>query len=151
MRVGSPRVTMDAERTGPPGADDTTETIMSATPPPPPVYGTPAPPISPADEKTWAIITHVLGIFFTFVPSLVVFLVFKGRGPFLEAHAKSALNFHLTVLIAYVAGTILSLVLVGVVVLIVVPILVIVFSIIAAVRASAGEYYTYPLSIPFFK
>ncbi|PWJ63294.1 DUF4870 domain-containing protein [Rathayibacter iranicus] len=142
---------MDAKRTGSPGADDATETTMSATPPPPPADGTPAPPIDPADEKTWAIVMHVLGIFFTFVPSLVVFLVFKGRGLFLEAHAKSALNFHLTVLIAYAAGTILSLVLVGIVVFLVVPILVIVFSIIAAVRASAGEYYTYPLSIPFFK
>ncbi|PPH34456.1 DUF4870 domain-containing protein [Rathayibacter rathayi] len=106
--------------------------------------------MNPADEKTWAVLTHVIGIFFSFLPSLIVFLVFKGRGAFLEAHAKSALNFHLTMLIAYVAGTILSFVLVGFIVFIVVPILVIVFAIIASVRASAGEYYTYPLSIPFF-
>ncbi|SMH35719.1 hypothetical protein SAMN06295885_1155 [Rathayibacter oskolensis] len=124
---------------------------MSATPPPPPAYGTAAPPLNPADEKTWAIVTHVLGIFFSFLPSLIVYLVFKGRGPFLEAHAKSALNFHLTTLIAYVAGTILTFVFVGIIVFFVVPILVIIFGIIAAVRASAGEYYTYPLSIPFFK
>jgi uncharacterized Tic20 family protein len=84
-------------------------------------------------------------------PRHLLQLVFKGRGPFLEAHAKTALNFHLTTLIAYVAGTILSFVLVGFIVFLVVPILVIVFAIIASVRASAGEYYTYPLSIPFFK
>lgn len=141
---------MDAERSGMPGADVGTETIMSATLPAP-AYGTPAAQLNPADEKTWAVLTHVIGIFFNFLPSLIVFLVFKGRGPFLEAHAKSALNFQLTMLIAYVAGTILSFVLVGFIVFIVVPILVIVFAIIASVRASAGEYYTYPLSIPFFK
>ncbi|AJM77500.1 DUF4870 domain-containing protein [Rathayibacter toxicus] len=120
---------------------------MSATPPP---YETQAPPLNPADEKTWAVVTHVLGIFFSFLPSLIVFLVFKGRGPFLEAHAKTALNFQLTTLIAYAAGTILAFVLIGFVVFIVVPILVLIFSIIAAVKASAGEYYKYPLSIPFF-
>lgn len=144
---------MDAERPGSPDAPiPETEITMSATPPPPPpAYSTPAPPLNPADEKTWAIVTHITGIFFSFIPSLIVYLVFKGRGPFLEAHAKTALNFHLTTLIAYVAGTILSFVLVGFIVFLVVPILVIVFAIIASVRASAGEYYTYPLSIPFFK
>ncbi|QHC55735.1 DUF4870 domain-containing protein [Rathayibacter tanaceti] len=124
---------------------------MSATPPPPPAYGTPAPPLNPADEKTWAIVTHLVGIFFSFLPSLIVYLVFKGRGPFLEAHAKSALNFQLTMLICYIAGTILTAVFVGFLVLFAVPILVLIFAIIASVRASAGEYYSYPLSIPFFK
>lgn len=124
---------------------------MSTPPPPPPQQYSPAGPLNPADEKTWSILVHLGGIIFGFLPSLIVYLVFKGRGPFLEAHSKTALNFQITMLIAYVAGWILSFIGIGLLVLLAVWVVLIVFSIIAAVKASQGQYYTYPLTITFIK
>lgn len=124
------------------------------TPPPyvPPTQPYGAPPsqqMSPADERLWATLIHVGGLFFNFIPALVGYLVLKDRGPFVRAHAATALNFQLTLLIAYLAGVILTIVIVGVFVLIALPIVNIVFCIIAAVKANRGEWYKYPLTIPF--
>lgn len=127
------------------------------TPPPPanppqPPYGGPtaAQPLSPADEKMWATLIHIGGIFLSIIPGLIGYLLLKDRGPFVRAHAAAALNFQLTMLIAYVVGSILIIVLIGLFVVIAVAILSLVFSIIAAVKANQGEFYTYPLSIKFF-
>ena len=119
--------------------------------PPQPPYGAyPGPqPLSPSDEKLWATLVHVGGIFFSFVPALVGYLVMKDRGPFVRAHTATALNFQITMIIAEVVGWVLTIVLIGVFIVIAVYILRIVFSIIAAVRANQGEWYTYPLSIRF--
>jgi len=116
----------------------------------PPYGAAPAPqPMSPADEKLWATLVHVGGIFFGFLPALIGYLVLKDRGPFVRSHTATALNFQLTMLIAEVAGYILMLVLIGFVIVPAVYIVRIIFSIIAAVRANRGEWYSYPLSIRF--
>ena len=121
-------------------------------PPVPPQYGGPAPaaqPLNPSDEKLWATLIHVGGIFFSFVPALVGYLVLKDRGPFVRAHAATALNFQLTMLIAQVVAGILWIVVIGVFLTIAISIVTLIFSIIAAVKANQGEWYTYPLSIKF--
>ena len=88
---------------------------MSATPPPPPQqpYGGAAPQLSPADEKLWATLVHVGGILFNWIPALIGYLVLKDRGPFVRAHTATALNFQITLFIAYVVGWILSIVGIG--------------------------------------
>ncbi|MFE4469295.1 DUF4870 domain-containing protein [Leifsonia sp. NPDC056824] len=126
---------------------------MSATPPPPPPpqqpYGGQQPQLSPADEKLWATLIHVGGILFSFIPALVGYLVLKDRGPFIRSHTATALNFQITLAIAYVVGLILSIVGVGVLILLAVWVLNIVFSIIAAIKANQGAFYTYPIAIRF--
>lgn len=127
---------------------------MSATPPPPPPppqqpYGGQQPQLSPADEKLWATLIHVGGILFSFIPALVGYLVLKDRGPFIRSHTATALNFQITLAIAYVVGIILSIVGIGVLIFLAVWVLNIVFSIIAAVRANQGAFYTYPIAIRF--
>lgn len=112
-------------------------------------YATPPAPMSPADEKLWATLIHIGGIFFSFVPALVGYLVLKDRGPFVRQHTAAALNFQLTMLIAYVVGYVLTIVVIGLLVLIAVGIVVIIFAIIAAVAANQGRPYTYPMSIRF--
>jgi len=126
---------------------------MTTNPPPPgPPYGMPAPqPLNPSDEKLWATLIHIGGLFFYFIPALIGYLVLKDRGPFIRAHTATALNFQLTLIIAYIVGGILSLVVIGFFVILAAYILNIVFSIIAAVKANQGAWYTYPLSIPFVK
>lgn len=132
---------------------------MSSVPPPPPPQGPPPPPgpyqqnapLNPSDEKLWAVLVHVLGIFFSFIPSLIGYLVLKDRGPFIRQHTATALNFQLTMLIAYIVGSILTFVIIGIFIIIAAGVLIIVFSIIAAVKANQGQPYAYPLSIPFVK
>ena len=45
---------------------------MSDTPPPPPPpqnpYEQPSTGLSPSDEKLWATLVHIAGIFFSFIP-----------------------------------------------------------------------------------
>lgn len=114
-------------------------------------YLAPAEPMSPSDEKLWATLVHIGGIFFGFLPALLGYLLLKDRGPFIRAHTATALNFQLTMLIASVVATVLVLVLIGIFALIAIAVILVVFSIIAAVAAYRGEPYTYPLSIPFVK
>ncbi len=125
---------------------------MSATPPPPPPqqpYGGQAPSLSPADEKLWATLIHIGGILFNWIPALVGYLVLKDRGPFIRSHTATALNFQITLFIGYVVGWILSIVGIGLLILLAVWVLNIVFSIIAAIKANQGQFYTYPIAIKF--
>ena len=126
--------------------------------PPPPPQGPPPPPqspyqqsaqLNPSDEKLWATLIHIGGIFFSFIPALIGYLVLKDRGPFIREHTATALNFQITMAIAYVISYVLWLAVVGIFLTIAIGVIVIVFSIIAAVKANQGQLYTYPLSIKF--
>ncbi len=105
----------------------------------------------PEDEKTWATLVHVGGIFFGLLPALIGYLVLKDRGPFVRAHTATALNFQLTMLLAAIVGGILAIILVGFLVLAAVWVLTIVLSILAAIAANQGRWYTYPVTIPFVR
>lgn len=113
-------------------------------------YAPPA-PLSPSDERLWATLIHVGGILIGFIAPLVGYLVLKDRSAFVRDHAKTALNFQITVLIGYLIGSLLLIVLIGALVLLAVWVVSIVFSIVAAVAANRGEAYRYPLTIPFIK
>ncbi len=125
---------------------------MSDMPPPPPPPQSPyaqGAALSPSDEKLWATLIHIGGIFFSFVPALIGYLILKDKGPFVRAHTASALNFQITMAIAYVVGIILTFLIIGIFILFAVWAVTIIFSIIAAVKANQGQPYTYPLSIKF--
>ncbi|MFT4215133.1 MAG: DUF4870 domain-containing protein [Microbacterium sp.] len=119
--------------------------------PPQPPYAAaqPVPPMSPADEKMWATLVHVGGIVLGVLSPLVGYLVLRDRGPFVRQHTAAALNFQLTILIADLVGALLVFVGVGVLLIFAISVVALVFSIIAAVKANRGEWYTYPLSIRF--
>jgi uncharacterized Tic20 family protein len=123
---------------------------MTDQPPANPYAATPQ-PMSPADEKLWATLVHVGGIFFGFIPALIGFLVLGNRGPFVRGHTATALNFQLTMIIAAAIGAITSWLIIGIFIIIAVSIVIIVLSIIAAIAANRGEAYLYPLTIPFIK
>jgi uncharacterized protein len=126
-------------------------------PPPPPPSQPPQPPdpyqqsatLSPGDEKLWATLIHIGGILFGFLPALIGYLVLKDKGPFIRAHTATALNFQITLLIAYVVGWILAFVIIGFVIIFAAWIASIVFGIIAAVKANQGQPYVYPIAIKF--
>lgn len=126
---------------------------MSYPPPSqaPYAYAQPPQPMSPSDEKTWATLVHVGSLFFNFLVPLIGFLILKDRGPFVRAHTAAALNFQLSLLIYALVGGVLAIVLVGFVILLAIAVLNLVCSIIAAVKASRGEWYQYPLAIRFVR
>lgn len=110
-----------------------------------------AKPLSPADERTWATLSHLspfvaLMIGLPFLGPLVVYLVLRDRGPFVRHHAAQALNFQLVLLIAYVVFGVLSFVLIGLPFLIATAVASVVFQIVAAVKANNGEWYRYPMT-----
>jgi len=110
-----------------------------------------AQPLSPADEKLWATLIHVGGIVIGFIAPLIGYLVLRDRSAFVRDNARNALNFQILITIAYVAGSILTVVLIGVLVLLAAAVVGIVFSIMGAVAANRGEVYRYPLTVNFIK
>ena len=105
--------------------------------------------LSPSDEKLWATLVHLGGIFFHFLPALIGYFVLRDRGPFIREHTRAALNFQLTVLLGYITGVFTLWIVIGFVIVMAVAVLDIVFSILAAIAANRGELYTYRVALKF--
>jgi len=99
------------------------------------------------EERTLAMLAHLLGIVVGFIGPLIIWLVKKDESPFIDDQGKEALNFQLTVLIALVVSSALTFVIIGCVLLPAVAVVNLVFCIIGAIRANEGQRYRYPLTI----
>jgi len=99
------------------------------------------------DEKNIATVTHLGGTVFSFLPALIVWILKKDDSAYLADQAKEALNFQITVLLAYIAAGVLSWILIGLLFFPIIWIVNIVFCIIAAIATSKGETYRYPLCL----
>lgn len=104
-----------------------------------------------SDDKTMAILAHILTLVAGFVAPLVIYLVKKDNSPFASAHAKESLNFQITMLIAFVVSILLWVILIGFFITWLLGIADLVLVIIATIRASEGKLYKYPFSIKFIK
>lgn len=114
----------------------------------PPAYGPGGyPPAVVGNDRSTAVLAHVLGIFFPLLGPLIIYLVSKDHDPFARHHAAEALNFSITMCLGYVIGVILILVVVGLLVLPVVWIGSLVLHVMAAVAANNGEWYRYPINL----
>jgi len=100
-----------------------------------------------ADDKNIAVITHITGIFFSIFPGLIVWLLKKDESPYISEQAREALNFQISLLIAYFIAGVLAFILIGFLLFPLIWLTNAVFSIIAAVTVSKGESYRYPLSL----
>jgi len=96
-----------------------------------------------------AAITHILGIFISFIGALVVYIAVDEKD--VKKHAKNALNWQISLIIYVIISTILMLVLIGFVLIAILGILNVIFCIIAAIKASDGKVWEYPLAIKFLK
>lgn len=103
------------------------------------------------DVTNMAMLCHLLAIFTGFLGPLIIWLIKKDDAPFIDRHGKEALNFQLTVLIAMIVSGLLTFICIGVPMLIAVWIADLVLCIIAALKASRGEEYRYPLAIRFLR
>jgi len=118
---------------------------------------------SMGDDRTIAVLAHLSPLIalalsaglLSFLGPLIVWLVWRDRGPLVRNAAASAFNFNITVWIASFVGGIM------VVTVVLIPLALIlwlaafvaqvVFSIIGAVRANRGEIYRYPWQVPILK
>ena len=134
-----------------------TEQTETPTPPPTPPE-TPVAKDPQQEAQQWAMfchlgsLAHLVGIPFAgLVLPIILWQSKKDTHPFIDEQGKEVVNFQLTVLLAVLICIPLCFVCVGFILLGVIGILDIVLTILAALAASKGEHYRYPLCIRFIK
>ncbi|CAN5395585.1 DUF4870 domain-containing protein [soil metagenome] len=118
----------------------------------------PSSAVTSSNTRTWCVLCHasaLLGIFFHFLGHifgpLIVWVLKRADAAEIDAHGKESLNFQISMLIYDAVALILCFVLIGIPILVLLWILNTVFVIIAAIKASDGKLYRYPLTIRFIK
>lgn len=123
------------------------------------VHSNPNAPLTPEQERTWAVGTHVITGAATvlsvgtlgFVAALVVYLMYKDRGPFVRRAAANSMNIQLNGLLWYVGVVIVGVLTLGIgfVLWPVVAVVMVALHVIAAVKNSQGQWYDPPFTIRF--
>ncbi|MEN8235584.1 MAG: DUF4870 domain-containing protein [Actinomycetota bacterium] len=107
------------------------------------------------DSRAWATASHMSAfVQFAGIPAalgpLVIWLL-KREDPHVEDQAKEALNFNISYMIYGFVAAVSIILLVGLILLPVVLVMWFVLVIVATVKASAGEFYRYPMTIRFIR
>ena len=112
--------------------------------------GTDAEPVivPTSDEKTMALLSHVLTFVAGFIAPLIIYLIKKDESPFVTAHAKESLNFQITVFLAII---VLFISVIGILLVWLVGIAALVLVIMATIKASEGKLYKYPVNLRLIK
>ncbi len=105
------------------------------------------------EQRTMAMLAHLLGIIAGFVAPLIIWLINKDKTDqaFVIDQSKEALNFQITLAIGYIASSLLMFVLIG---FLLVPLLIIaniILSIMAGMKANEGVEYRYPFTLRLIK
>ncbi len=104
------------------------------------------------NENNLAVITHLLGLFTSFIGPLIMYLVYKDTATEkLRSHIIDALNWQISLIIYLIISSLLMIILIGFVGFFILTILSILFPILAALEANKGNHYKYPLTINFLK
>ncbi len=103
------------------------------------------------EARTFAMLAHLLAIFTSFLGPLIIWLIKKDEHPFVDEQGKEALNFQITVAIAYLVSGILTFVCIGFLLFSVVWVVDLIFCVMACVKVNNGEHYRYPITIRFIK
>ena len=113
-----------------------------------------------SEERTMAVLSHILCVIGGFLAPLIIYLIKKDESAYIRSHAKESLNFQLTVLLAWIALWIVTMILtfiffffsfLGFPLRVLLMIANLVLVIIATIRASENKIYKYPFSIKFVK
>lgn len=102
-------------------------------------------PLTP-DQRTWLPVAHLLPLISSWLGPLIMLVTVGDRDPRIGAHVKESLNFEISVAIALAASALLTIVLIGFVFIPVIALGSLVMRIVAAIAASRGELYRYPLT-----
>jgi uncharacterized Tic20 family protein len=116
-----------------------------------------APQVS-KDEQNWAMICHLAALagfvipFGNVVGPLIVWLIKRAEMPQVDLHGKEAVNFQITVSIAFLICIPLMFILIGIPLMFAIGIGALILTIIAAVKVSGGNLdYRYPFAIRLIK
>ena len=101
-----------------------------------------------SDEKTLALLAHILTFIAPILAPLIIFLIKKEESNFVRWHAAESLNFQITMAIIFI---ILLISVIGWFLLWLPGIVTLVLVIVATIRASEGKLYKYPFSIRLVK
>jgi uncharacterized protein len=120
---------------------------------------TPTPGPAPTEtDRTWAMLAHlsalaglVVWIAGCVLGPLAVWISRRDQSAFVAEHAREALNFNITVALAAVVCLLLMLVFVGFILGAALFIAWLVLTLIAAIKASEGAIYRYPISLRLVK
>ncbi|WP_210428997.1 DUF4870 domain-containing protein [Nocardioides eburneiflavus] len=127
-------------------------------------YRAAPPSMSPQDERTWGAVSHAGAVvamvcsagFLGFLASIVVFVMYKDRGPFVRSHAANSINVQISMFIWLVVAAVLYVIL-GVItigigfvvfwpVFFVPPVVAGILHVVGAVKAYNGEWWNPPLT-----
>lgn len=114
-----------------------------------PIVPTPAPGAPTAEERTIAMLAHLITFMSSFIGPLVIYLVKKDESAFVADQAKEVLNFHFSALIYAIVAVLSCFIVIGFVLVPALGVFVLVVTIIGAVRAYEGKLFRYPLCIRF--
>ncbi len=109
------------------------------------------------DERNWALLIHISTLsgfiipFGNIIAPIILWHMKKEESAFIGMHGREAINFQISMTIYILVSIILIFVLIGILALIVLGIFDLIVTVIAALHASDGKEYRYPLSITFLK
>jgi uncharacterized Tic20 family protein len=109
----------------------------------------PSEPVASSNDRNLAMLTHLSGFVLYVIVPLIVWLINKDRADkvYLAGEAKEALNFQITLLLAWLVCWILQFILIGFLLMAVLWFVNLIFCIIAAVKVSNDGHYRYPLTL----
>lgn len=109
-----------------------------------------APPLTPDEDRRWATLAHFGGVAFC-LPSLIIWLVFRDRGPFTEQESKEALNFTLpltaVMLVFWVLAFVPAISAIAGILGVLVWVTMAVSGLVGGIECNKGRPYRYPLNL----
>jgi uncharacterized Tic20 family protein len=113
-----------------------------------PAYAGPAPT---KEDKTMAMLCHLLAIFTGFLGPLIIWLVKKDTSPFVDDQGKEALNFWISLSILMIICSITAFLCVPAIIALIAWIAGLIFAIQGTIKANNGIAYRYPLNFRMIK
>jgi uncharacterized Tic20 family protein len=106
-----------------------------------------------SEERNWAVLCHLSSLLAMvtlgagIIAPTVLWLMKKDESEFIDDQGKEALNFGITVLLAWIVCIPFTFIIIGFAMMGIVLVTWFIFAIIAALAASRGENYRYPFSL----
>lgn len=111
-------------------------------------------PMTPTEERNLGMVAHLVPAILLplsagtlgFVGSLVIYLMYKDRGPFVRQHAANSLNVQIITAILLAISAVLAIIFIGILTYALVIVVATVIHVLGAVKANNGEWWTPPLT-----
>jgi uncharacterized Tic20 family protein len=103
------------------------------------------------DDKMMAMIAHLGGIVLPVIAPVIIMVTKGEQSPWVKAQSVEALNFQITIFIAYVVSGVLSAICIGVLTGFATFIAAVVLGIMAGLKVKEGVQYRYPVNIRLIK